>query len=102
MGPETETIQTEALRNFDDLCISNVNGSRGFQSENDGKRQLTEVRMNDGQHLNDSLIDFFVSMLVAHPVTGEEENMATERKSMEIISCHWALTRSIHEVTSGH
>jgi Ulp1 family protease len=49
--------------------------------------------MNDGQHLNDSLIDFFVSMLVAHPVT-REENMATERKSMEIISCHWALTRS--------
>ena len=24
--------------------------------------------MNDGQHLNDSLIDLFVSMLVAHPV----------------------------------
>eukprot|EP00435_Cladocopium_sp_Y103_P057752 s1080_g20.t1 len=28
------------------------------------------VRMNDGQHLNDSLIDLFVSMLVAHPVQG--------------------------------
>ena len=25
--------------------------------------------MNDGQHLNDSLIDFFVSMMVDHPVS---------------------------------
>ena len=30
-------------------------------------KDVPQARMKDGQHLNDSLIDLFVSMLVSHP-----------------------------------
>ena len=40
-----------------------------------------QARMKDGQHLNDSLIDLFVSMLVSHPhvlgITGWSAGRAT-------------------------
>lgn len=49
---------------------------------------FTEVRMNDGQHLNDSLIDFFVSMLVAHPVTPGKLLATLERKSSYHVTGH--------------